>query len=49
MTVCHPEKRDTERVSESRELRRVVGQKRQDMTVGLRKLYKEELCDLCCS
>jgi hypothetical protein len=49
MTVCHLKRRDTESVSESRVLRRVVGQKRQDMTVGLRKLYSEELCDLCCS
>jgi len=48
-SVYHPKRRHTEGVSESRVLRRVVGQKRQDITVGLRKLYSEELCDLCCS
>jgi len=47
--VCHPKRRHTEGVSESRVLRRVVGQKRQDITVVLRKLYSEGLCDLCCS
>jgi hypothetical protein len=45
MTVCHPKRRHTEGVSEGKVLRRVVGQKRQDVTVGLRKLYSKELCN----
>jgi hypothetical protein len=35
------------RVLDNRVLRKILWRKRQEITEGCRKLYNEELCDLC--